>query len=331
MSHAISRRIAIAAPLVAALAPRVEAQQQSPVWKPSGVVRIVVPQGPGGTTDVMARLLAAHLEGRWGQAVVVENKPGAGGAIGTLDIVRSAPDGHAILMGNVGPQSIAYALQKAPRYRADDLIPVSNMVVGPNALVINREIPARTVPEFVDYIRRNPDKANFGTPGIGQSPHLAGIWFNQLTGINSTAVHYRGAGAAATDLMGGNIQFMFDALVNAIEPAKSGLVRLLATTGAERYPTLPDTPTMKETMPELESFAFGSWVGAFLPKATPTAIVTALNAEIGLLLERPGQKARFLQMGGLPSYSSAADYAAFVAAETARWGGIIRRSGLQVD
>lgn len=330
MTQRISRRAAIAAPLLAGLVPARVLRAQPGAWKPDHLVRIVVPQASGGTTDIMARLLGAHLQERWGQAVVVENKPGAGGAIGTLDVVRSAPDGHSILMGNVGPQSIVYALQKVQQYGPDDLIPVSNMIVGPNALVIHPGIPARTVPEFVDYLRKNPGKTNYGTPGLGQSPHLAGVWFNQLTGTESAAVHYRGAGPAGTDLFSGTIQFMFDALVNAVEPAKAGLTRMLAVTSAERYPTLPDVPTLRETMPELASFTSSSWVGTFVAKGTPAPIVEALNGEMRILLEKPEQRDRFLQMGGLPSYSSAADYAAFVRAETTKWGEVIRRAGLQI-
>ena len=326
----LTRRAALALPLAMTVRPTAGVFAQAAAWKPQGTVRIVVPQAPGGTTDVMARFLAAHLQTRWSQSVVVENKPGAGGAIGTMDVVRSTPDGHSILIGNVGPQSIAYTLQREIPYGPDDLIPVSNMIHGPNALVINPAIPATTVPEFVAYLRANPGKANFGTPGIGQSPHLAGVWFSQLTGTQSTPVHYRGAGPAATDLIGGTIQFMFDALVNATEPAKAGLVRMLAVTGVDRYPNLPDIPAIRETMPELASFASTSWVGVFLAKGTPAPIVEALNGEIKALLEQAGQRERFIGMGGLPGYSSAGDYAAFVRAETQKWAAVIKRAGLSV-
>ena len=329
MQHAISRRGVLALPLIPGLIPSTNAFGQTG-WKPIRSVRIVVPQAPGGTTDIMARLLSAHLQEVWGQSVVVDNKPGAGGAIGTLDVIRSAADGHTILIGNVGSQAIAYTLQKTMDYGADDLIPVSNMISGPNALVINPGIPAKTVPEFVDYLRKNPERTNFGTPGVGQSPHIAGVWFNQLTGTKSSAVHYRGAGAAAADLMSGQIQFMFDALVNAIQPSAAGLLRMLAVTSAERFPSLPDVPTIRETMPELAKMVSASWVGVFLAKGTPAPIVEALNAEMKTVLGKSDVPERFQKMGGVPAYSPVETYGAFVKAETAKWGEVIRANGLQV-
>jgi tripartite-type tricarboxylate transporter receptor subunit TctC len=330
MPLTISRRSLLAAPFLATLAAGRSARAGGSNWRPSRTVRIVVPQTPGGTTDVMARFLSAHLEKQWGQAVVVENKPGAGGAIGTMDVVRSEPDGHTILIGNVGSQSIAYTLQRSLQYGPEDLIPVSNMIHGPNALIINKSIPVNTVPEFVSYLKDNNGKTNYGTPGYGQSPHLAGVWFNRLTNTSSKSVHYRGSGPASTDLMGGSVQFMFDALVNAIEPSKGGLVKMLAVTGRERYPSLPDVPTVGETMPELSNFVVTSWVGVFLPKNTPGDVVAALNAEIKTLLEQPEQQDRFLKMGGLPSYSSPEDYKTFIRGETEKWSEVISQAGLSL-
>lgn len=214
----LTRRAALASPFVLTLLPGRRAFAQAADWKPTGTVRIVVPSTPAGTTDIMARLLAAHLQPLWGQSVIVDNKAGAGGIIGTQDVLHAAPDGHTILMGNIGPQAIAYTLVKNVPYRADDLVPVSNMIFGPNALVVNPDLPAHNVAEFVAYARANPGKLNFGTPGIGQTPHVAGLWFNQLAGVTTQPVHYRGSGPAATDLFSGKIQFIFDALVNAIGP-----------------------------------------------------------------------------------------------------------------
>ncbi len=330
MAAKVSRRAVLAAPFVASL-PADRAGAQGAGWKPSQLLRIVVPQAPGGTTDVMARLLSAHLQMRWGQSVIVENKPGAGGSIGTLDVMRSPLDGHTMLMGNVGPQSIAYSMQRDMKYAPDDLIPVSNMIHGPNALMVHPEIPAKTIPEFVAYLKDNPGKTNYGTPGIGQSPHLAAVWFNQLTGTTSTPVHYRGAAPAGMDLMSGRIQFMFDSLVNATEPARAGLLRMLGVTGAERYPVLPEVPAIRQTMPILADFLVTTWVGVFQAKGTPPEAVQALNTEIKGLLELPEQRERFEKMGGLPSYGSASDYAAFVRTETAKWARVIQQAGLQVS
>lgn len=324
----ITRRGALALPLLGTLAGG-RAFAQEAEWKPGYPVRIVVPSTPGGTTDVMARLLAAHLQPRWGQPVVVENKAGAGGVVGTQDVLRSPPDGLTILMGNVGPQAIAYTLVKNLPYRPDDLVPVSNMILGPNALVVNPKVPANSVAEFVAYAKANPGKLNFGTPGIGQTPHIGGLWFNQLAGVQTQAVHYRGSGPAATDLFSGNIQFIFDALVNAIEPARSGLVRILAVTGAERYPLLPDVPTMRESMPAFADFVSGSWVGVFVRKGAPPAMVRRLNADMKDFLEAPDARDRFLNLGGLPMYGSPEQFAAYVKAETEKFAAVIRTAGLQ--
>lgn len=328
MPKPISRRSALALPFLATL-PFGRAEAQEPEWRPSYTVRIVVPSTPGGTTDVMARLLAAHLQPRWGQTVVVENKAGAGGVIGTQEVLRSPPDGHTILMGNVGPQAIAYTLMKNLPYRPGDLLPVSNMILGPNALVLNPKVPADNVRDFVAYARANPGKLNYGTPGVGQTPHIGGLWFNQLVGAQTQAVHYRGSGPAATDLFAGNIQFIFDALVNALEPAKAGLVKILAVTGTERYPLLPDIPTMRESMPELAEMVMGSWVGVFMRNGAPPAMVRRLNADIRDYLEAPDARERFLKLGGLPMHGTPEQFAAFVQAETEKFANVIRRAGLQ--
>lgn len=325
----LTRRAALAAPLIATLQPIPRAFAQAPGWKPTNTVKIVVPSTPGGTTDVMARLLAAHLQPLWGQAVVVENKGGAGGMIGTQDVIRAPADGHTILMGNIGPQAIAYTLLKNVPYRPDDLLPVSNMIFGPNALVVNPELPVRSLAEFVAYARANPGKLNFGTPGIGQTPHIAGLWFNQRAGVTTQPIHYRGSAPAAQDLYSGKIHFIFDALVNAIAPSQGGLVRMLAVTGAERYPLLPEVPTMKESAPEFSDMVMGSWVGVFVRTGTPDPAVARLNADIRSLLEAPDSRDRFLKLGGLPAYGTPAEFARFVSAEREKYAGIIKSVGLQ--
>ena len=329
MVISLSRRSALALPFLGAAAAARAAATEGQDWKPTHIVRIVVPSTPGGTTDVMARILAPHLAERWGQSVVVENKAGAGGVIGTQEVLRSDPDGHTILMGNVGPQAIAYTLMKRVPYGPGDLQPVSNMILGPNALVVNKELPVKTVQEFVAYAKANPGKLNFGTPGLGQTPHIGGLWFNQLAGVDTQAVHYRGSGPAATDLLAGNIQFIFDALVNQIEPARAGLVRMLAVTGTERYPLLPDVPTMREVSPAFSDMVMGSWVGVFVREGSPAAMVRRLNEDIRTFLQAPGQRERFLKLGGLPAYGTPEEFAQFVKAETAKFGEVIRSAGLQ--
>ncbi|MDB5370540.1 MAG: C4-dicarboxylate transporter [Roseomonas sp.] len=328
MTNAFPRRATLALPALLLATRHARAQSE---WKPSHSVRLVVPTTAGGTTDVMARLLAQYLQPIWGQPVVVDNRAGAGGVIGTLEAVRAAPDGHTFLMGNVGAQSIVYSLVPNLPYTPGDLVPVHGMISGPNALVVHPSLPVRNVVEFVQYLRANPDKLSYGTPGVGQTPHLVGVWFNQILGTRSTPVHYRGSGPAAADLFGGTIQYMFDALVNASEPARTGRIRLLATSGEERYPTLPDVPTVHESMPELAAFTTASWVGLFAPKNTPPAAIRSITTHTMALLAEPGSRQRFLDLGGVPLTLPPEEYAAFVQAETAKWTQVIQREGLKID
>lgn len=300
-------------------------------WRPAGPVRVVVPAAPGGTTDIMGRLLAAHLQPRWGQNAVVENRSGGGGTIGTLEVVRARPDGQTILLGNIGPQAIAYSLFNALQYKPDDLVPVSNMIRGPNVLVVHPSVPANTVPEFVRWLRAETGRGTYGTPGVGQSPHLSAVWFHQLTGTQGVAVHYRGAAPAMVGLVAGEIRFMFDNLTTAVEQVRAGTVRALAVTSAARSPQLPDLPALRETMPELANYDVSTWFGAFYPAGVPAAAVRALNAEIGALLDGPATQRRFAEMGGVPDHASPEGFAGFVRAETEKWRGVIRREGLQLE
>lgn len=330
MVRGFSRRAIIAAPMLSLL-PAQLAFGQTTAWRPSKLVRIICGQASGGTTDVMARLLAAHLQERWGQTIVVENKTGAGGIVGTMEVVRAEADGHTILMGSNGPQSILFSLARSLPYKADDLIPVSNMIAGPNALIVNKALPVKNLREFIDYLKSNPGKVNFGTPGIGTTPHLAGIWFNSLIGAQGTPVHYRGSGPAMTDLLGGVIQYSFDALVNARQPIRAGTVRGLGITGTAPFPGMTELPVLRDSLPELKPFISTSWVGVFLPKGTPAEIVAALNEEVRVFLQNPEMPQRFLDLGGVADYQPADKYAAFIKQETEKWGNVVRNADLKVD
>ncbi len=324
-----SRRAALLSGLGApALVGRARAQAP---WRPNGPVRIITPAAPGGTTDIMSRLLAAHLAPRWGVNVVAENRSGAGGVIGTMEVVRAAPDGLTILSGNIGPQAIAYSLFRNLPYRPDALAPVSNMIRGPNVLVVHPSVPATTVPEFVAWLKANPGAKSYGSPGVGQSPHLSAVWFTQLTGTEAIHVPFRGAGPAAIELVAGNIQFMFDNLTTAIEQIRAGRVRALAVTSAARNSQLPDVPAARETMPELAPYDVSTWFGMFLPGATPAPIIRALNAEILALVNDPSTQARFVTMGGVPAATDPETFATFVRGEIDKWSAVIRREGLHMD
>ena len=323
-----SRRAVLAAPLVVLAAPRL-ARAQS--WRPGGQMRILVNAAPGGTTDIMGRMLAAHLLQRWGSAVVVENKGGGGGTIATAEIARATPDMLNLLSTNIGPSSIAYSLFRNLPYRPESFQPVSNMLRGPNVLVVHPSVQANTVAELVALLRREPGKLTYGTAGVGQSPHLSAAWFSQLTNTQAVPSHYRGSAPAMLDLLAGNIQFMFDNLSTAIPHIRGGRVRALAVTSAERNPALPDLPAMRETLPELAEYEVNTWFGIMAPAGVPADALRTVNLEIKALLEMPSTVERFAQMGGVPAYGTPEQFAAFIQAEIAKWGAVVRREGVQLD
>jgi tripartite-type tricarboxylate transporter receptor subunit TctC len=323
---ALTRRAALAAPAVL-LAPAAGAQE----WRPTQPMRIIVNAAPGGTTDIMGRLLAAHLQARHQINAVVDNRSGGGGTIGTVEMLRAPADGHTLLSGNIGPQAIAYSLFRNLPYRQQDLLPVGNMIRGPNVLLLHPSVPARTVPEFVAHLKQNPGRLAYGSSGVGQSPHLSGVWFTQLTGTQATHVPYRGAGPLMQDLVAGNVQFSFDNLTTSVPQIRAGQVRALAVTSADRNAQVPELPAMRETMPELANYEVNTWFGMFAAAGIPQPALRFLNAEINALLNAEETRARFAQMGGVPMPGSPDDFAAFVRAETEKWGGVIRREGLQMD
>ena len=300
-------------------------------WKPTETVRIIVPAAPGGTTDVMGRLLAQHLQVAWGQSTIVENKSGGGGTIAMTDFVRQKPDGHTIMMGNPGPNAIAYRIFRNLSYKPEQLQPVSNMIRTSNIVSAHPSVPVKSIPELIDYLKKNPDSVSYATSGIGQSPHLTAAWFLQLTGLKMTHVPFRGAGPAITAALGGQVQILFDNLFPSLPQVREGKLTGLATTMPERTPLSPDIPTMRESAPELASFDVSSWFGVFLPAGTPRPVVDALNGEIKALLARDDMKARIKDLGAIADYTTPEQYTAFVQAETAKFGEIIAREKLQMD
>lgn len=299
-------------------------------WKPAQAVRIVVPAAAGGTTDIMARLLGAHLQQRWGQSVVVDNKAGGGGTIGTMEVLRAPADGHTMLMGNIGPQAIGYSLFRGLQYTPASFAPVSCVITGPNVLVVHPSVPARTVPEFVAWLKAQDGKASYASSGTGQSPHLSGAWFLQLTGTKATHIPYRGAAPALADLIAGVTHCFFDNLTTAIEHIRSGKLRGIAVTSAKRSPHI-DLPTIAETMPELKDYDVSTWFGVFYAAGAPRAAVEEVNAQIKALLDLPATKERFAQMAGDAAWSPPEQFSAFVDAEIKKWGGVIEREGLKLD
>ncbi len=326
MAMTTTRRAALAAPL---LALPLAARAQS--WRPPGQTRIIVPAAAGGTTDIMARILAQFLQPRWNIPVVVENRAGAGGTIGTLEMVRARPDGTTLMLGNIGPQAIAYALFRNMPYRAEQILPIAGTIAGPNVLVVNPSVPANSVAELAALLRAQPGRIPYASTGVGQSTHLSPVLMLQMLDAQAIHVPHRGSAPAQVDLLAGNVAFMIDNLTGIMGHIQSGRVRALAVTSRERNAMLPDVPAMRETMPELANYEVNTWFGLFGPAGLPPAAVTSLNAEVAALVALPETQRRFAELGGFAMQGSAEEFAAFVRSETAKWAEVIRKEGLQLD
>lgn len=300
-------------------------------WRPTETVRLIVPAAAGGSTDVMGRMLAAHLQTAWGQSAIVENRSGGGGTIGTAEVVRGKADGHTILVGNPGPNAIAYSIFRNLSYKSDQLQPVSNLIRIPNIVSAVPSTGIKSIPELIAYIKANPDKLNYASSGVGQSPHLTGAWFLQLTGLKMQHVPFRGAGPALQAALAGDIQILFDNLYPSLPQVEAGKLTGLCVTTTDRSPSAPNLPSMREGAPELAKFDVSSWFGIFLPKAAPAPVVDALNKEIKVFLEREDTKKNIAGMGARTDYGSPQQFSEFVAGETAKFGEIIKREGLQMD
>jgi tripartite-type tricarboxylate transporter receptor subunit TctC len=332
MARRLSRRTLVAAagawPAAALLPAGLQAEA---ACKPGAGTRMVVPAAPGGTTDIVARLLAAFLQQGWGRSCVVDNKSGAGGVIGSTEVAKAAPDGQTMLMGNIGPQSIAHSLYRNMPYRPKSLIPVSNVIAAPNVLVVHPSVPATTVPEFVAWLKAQNGKASYASSGTGQSPQLSGAWFLQLTGTKAQQIPYRGAAPALQDLTAGVTQFFFDNLTTGIEFVRAGKLRALGITSAQRNPLTPELVPICETMPELKPFDVSTWFGVFLPAGTPRPIVDSLNAQMKIWLDDAEIQDRFKSMAGFPAYGTPEQFEGFVNAQIALWKGVIGKEGLKLD
>ena len=300
-------------------------------WRPAGSARIIVPVAAGGTTDTIGRIVAQHLQALWGTPVVVENRPGAGGTIGSAEMARARPDGLTWLSGNIGSQAIAYSLFRNLPYTIAQQTPVIGTIRGPNVLVCNNDVPARTLPEFLAWVRGQRGRASFGSTGVGQSTHLTPVWMLQLLGVEATHVPFRGSAPMQIDLLAGNVQFAIDNLTGVIELIRAGRVRGLAVTSQTRSPQLPDIPALREAGGELAGFDVNTWFGIFGPPGLPEAVVRSVNAEVRALLETAATQARFAELGGMAFPNTPEEFGTFVRAEAERWGAVIRREGLQLD
>ena len=295
---------------------------------PTKPVKWVVPYPPGGTTDVLARIVAQWLSEKMGQQFIVENKPGAGNNIGVEAVVSAAPDGYTMLLVNPA-NGINATLYKNLNYNfIRDIAPVAGLVRTPNVMEVTNSLPVKTVGEFIAYCKANPGKINMASSGSGTSVHLSGELFKSMTGCEMLHVPYKGAGPALTDLIGGQVHVLFDNLPSSIGHIKGGKIRALAVTSALPEPSLPGVPTVGETVPGYEATA---WFGIGMPKGTPREIVDKVNAEVNRALADPKMRERLAELGGTPIGGTPEDFGKVIAAETAKWEKVVISSGAKVE
>ena len=297
---------------------------------PSKPIRFVVPYPAGGPLDTVARLLGQKVSESVKQPVIVENKAGAGGNIGADAVAKSPGDGYTILMGAVATHAINPTLYAhIPYDPIRDFIPVTQVASTPNVLVVNPSVPAANVKEFIAYARANPGKLNFGSGSTGSAGHLAGELFKTLAGVDMTHVPYKGAAPAMNDLIGGQIQLMFDNLASALGQVRAGRVRALAVTTARRTTLAPDLPTIAES--GLPGFDINTWFGIFVPANTPREIVDRLHDEFTRALAAPDVREKMLSLGAEPVGSTPAEFAAYIRAEAEKYARVIKASGAKAD
>jgi len=323
MSSTITRRRLLSAAgtaTVLAVTPRGALAQTYP----SRPVRLVVPFAAAGPTDIIARLTGQWLSERLGQQFVIENRPGAGGTIGTEAVVRAAPDGYTLLQ--VG----AFTVVNAALYDnlsfsfVRDIVPVASLIRVPLVMVVHPSLPAKTVPEFIAYAKANPGKISMASSGIGATPHVSGELFKMMAGVDLTHVPYRGAGPAYIDLLSGQVQMMFDFLPSAVEHIRSGKLLALGVTTTARAAALPDVPMLGEFVPGYEA---SGWFGLGAPKDTPVQIVDTINREMNAILADEKVKARLADLGGTVLTGSPADFGKLIAVESEKWAKVVKFSG----
>ncbi|NUZ04424.1 Bug family tripartite tricarboxylate transporter substrate binding protein [Piscinibacter koreensis] len=329
-----SRRHLLIACAAAAAASPASLLAQPAAW-PTKPVRIVVPFAPGGTTDILARALAPELGKAFGQTFIIENKPGAGGNVGADQVAKSAPDGYTLLMGTVGTHAINAALYpKMPFDHVKDFVPITLVAGVPNVLVMNpakaEQYGIKNVADFIRYAKAHPGKLNMASSGNGTSIHLSGELFKTMTGTYMLHFPYKGSGPALLDLIGGTMDLMFDNLPSAMPQIKAGKLTALAVTSAQRSPALPDVPTIAEAGP-VKGFEATSWFGLLAPAGTSPEIVARIQQETAKALTAPALKERLESQGAVPSGMSSAEFARFIAAETAKWSRVVKVSGAKVD
>lgn len=323
----IERRAVLALPFLATgLAP---GPAQAQVAFPTRAVRIVVSFTAGGTTDIIARLVGAQLSERWGQPVVIDNRPGAGGNIGTEHVVKSPPDGYTLLVGSVGPLAVNVSLYRNMPYDPRrDLAAITLLAGVPNVLIVRPDFPARNVAELVAEAKRRPGQLSYASTGSGTSSHLSGVMLDRMAGIETMHVPYRGA-VALNDMLAGRVQFMFATIPSVIEQIRAGQFRALAVSSTTRSRSLPDVPSMVELgYPEFDA---SSWFGMVAPAATPRSIVNKIADDVHAVLRDPNIERQMVDQGADPVGNGPEAFAAFIDREVNRWSAIVRAANATAD
>ena len=295
---------------------------------PNRAIRIIVPLAPGGTADTLPRMVGEKVTLRWGQPVIVENKPGGALHLATEHVFRSAPDGYTLLLAPQGPIVLSPSLYSKLGYDPAAFVPVTIMARLPYLFVVNPKVPVSTLQELIAYAKANPDALNFGTPGVGTAQHLAIEWFKTLAGVKLTHIPYRGAAPAMTDLLAGHVQLMCDNAANVLHHIKDGKLRALALGAPPRILEVPDVPAMAEFFPE---FTAASWFGIVAPPETPPAIAGKLSQAIAEALRLPDVTKRLHGLGATPVGSTPEETTAFVRQETVRWRKVIHDAGIKLQ
>ncbi len=291
-------------------------------------IKWVVPYPPGGTTDLLARLMGQYLSQRLGQQVIVENRAGGGNNIGAEYAIKSAPDGYTVFLVNPANAINATLYRNLPFVFLNDLVPVAGITRVPNVMTVRKDFPAKNIQEFIDYGKKNPGKINMASSGAGTSVHLSGELFKYMTGIDMKHIPYKGAGPAITDLIGGQVDVLYDNMPSIIGHIRSGQLRALGVTSAQRSPALPDVPAVGEVVPGYEASA---WFGMAAPKGTPPAVIARLNREINTALADPVIKAKLADLGGVPLPGTPEQFWEIHKMETEKWAKIVQFSGARVD
>jgi len=296
---------------------------------PSQNIKIIVPFPAGGTADTLPRIVGERLRQKWGQAVIIENRSGAGGNIGADAVASSAPDGYTLLASPPGPIAINENLYKKLSFRPADLMPITVIGTAPNVLDVRPDFPAKTVKELVDYAKANPDKVTFASQGNGTTSHLTAIMFEKLTGTKMVHVPYRGTSPALQDIMGKTVDLFFDNLGSSMGLHLGGKLRILGVCSSGRVASLPDIPTIRET--GVADFTSVTWFALMAPEGTPSSVVSKLNAAVTEILREPDIRAQFEKLGVQPAPMDIPATAKFIDEERQRWGEIIKSADVTVD